>query len=290
MPNRNALEGAVRYAEKQRHRNLAMKIVEMIQEDDDNGREESEDEHNSDTELQDLMVQKGADRARQLMREQIADVEESNTMISLTKFEQFSTRSGSSTNQKEVTLDFTSISKKVSKEKNALPRDDDTLSKDDEQEVLRPVAVNNVKSGKNPFASKMKNKPISSRNTKRFHEDSEEEHESIIADSNESNDAANGDIHDEDSIAFTNFFEENRVTIYENYSNNENEQEIGSEQELIKVARAQFDSLSKAEKKKWRNNKKSAKPSKKAKASSSSANGDNHEASSNKITNFFRKH
>ncbi|OTF81844.1 WD domain containing protein, partial [Euroglyphus maynei] len=54
LPNSQALEGAVRYAERQRHRSLAMKLVEMIQEGDENDNN-VDDDRNSDVELQELM-------------------------------------------------------------------------------------------------------------------------------------------------------------------------------------------------------------------------------------------
>lgn len=65
MPDRNALEGAVRYAERQRHRSLALKLLEMVEELG----EEEEEGDNSDTELHQLATARRADRLRQVLPE-----------------------------------------------------------------------------------------------------------------------------------------------------------------------------------------------------------------------------
>lgn len=66
MPNRIAMEAAIKYAEQKKHRPLALKLVEMIS---DLENENDDDGHNSDTELAQLLIQKNRDQMVQFIPE-----------------------------------------------------------------------------------------------------------------------------------------------------------------------------------------------------------------------------
>lgn len=132
LPNQSALEGAVRYADRQGHRSLASKLAEMI-ELEENGEVSGDDEANSDTELDTFANRMNADRLNRLLKERQEFAEDSNSMISLVKRETAVSK-GSSSNQ--------SSRQKIM-----------VINDDADEEILRPVQVNIAHKGRNPFAA-----------------------------------------------------------------------------------------------------------------------------------------
>ena len=262
MPNRNALEGAVRYAERQHHRSLAMKLVEMI---DDNENDDNDDEQNSETELQELLTRKQIDRLRQF----VPDTNGHESMISLTKI---------TDNNK---LNVASLKPKNLNSKSGPvlinnDNDDDVNSDADIDDETDSLTSRN--SFQNPFKRTTKK---STERKKRKNSD------------DEYSDGENDKVRDKNEIdldndpGFLKYYETNREIIFEQYDGgDESDQEI-DECQLIQIGKDFYSKLANNEKRKWRQ--KSNQDKIKSKRSKSAGNSDEVKSNTKKITNFFRK-
>ncbi|KAH9425122.1 chromosome transmission fidelity 4 [Dermatophagoides pteronyssinus] len=162
LPNSQALEGAVRYAERQRHRSLAMKLVEMIQEGDEN--DDADDDQNSDVELQELMSKKNAERLRQLLKDD--NRHDSTNLISLTKIDQ-------SNNSNYTSLKPKSLKNSTKNQERSVPltivsdddNDDNGQNIEEEEDALRPKKLALPSNQKNPFKVQNHNRPKNNLNS-----------------------------------------------------------------------------------------------------------------------------
>lgn len=326
MPNRGALEGAVRYAERQKHRSLAMKLIEMMQDEETADGESDLDEQNSDTELQELMVRKSADQARQLLA--LTEEEESQNsnsrMVALAKLTSASGESGSATGNstgggggfvqlKPKALGMRGQDNSVSMQStiNYLDDDDDddiggkvvALGEDDDDDnandgsFLRPMrmtsrqASNKENGGKNPFkvvtADKNKNKSTNQRMRESALKRKKFEVEAEEEDEDEE-EAITGEDSNDGGEAFKNYLKSVRDQLLE-----DNIEEIETEDDLLAVAKVNFGKLSEAEKRKLKKgsliSKRSAKQSssKRSKQAELKKTAEAEAPKVNKITNFF---
>lgn len=301
MPNRSALEGAVRYAERQQHRTLAMKLIEMMK-DEDADADSDEDEVNSDTELAELMVRKGADQARQLLSVEAEEESQSSSsrMVALSKFGSDSVSNSGFVQLKPKPMGARGGQSSMSVQSTPNVEDDEmdgevvAIEDDDDNAndgCLRPkrmdhLLVSNKENAKNPFkvtekAKKSTNQRMRESALKRKQYEVEDEEEVIDLD-----DQSNGaQEEEEDSEAFKRYYESNRDTLLE-----DNMDAVEEEADLIQVAKTNYAKLSEGEKKKWQKlaakqaAKKSAKRSKQAEKK---AAAEAQAPKVNKITNFF---
>lgn len=294
MPNRSAIEGAVRYAERQQHRSLAMKLIEMMQ-DEETPDGSDEDEVNSDTELQELMLRKGADRARELLSVEAEEESQSSSsrMVALSKFGSDSCGASNSgfVQLKPKAMGPRGGQNSISVQSTPAEEDDmdgEVVAIDDDDEnandgCLRPKRVdlvNNKENAKNPFkvsekAKKSANQRIRESALKRKQYEEEDEEEIIEVDEEE-----------EEDSGFMCYFKTNRETLI-----HDNIDDIEVEADLVKIAKANYAKLSEAEKKKWQKlatKKMARKSAKRSKQAEKKAAAEAEAPKVNKITNFFR--
>lgn len=160
LPNSKALEVAVKYANQKNHQSLSMKLVEMIQENE-NEEEEDGNEINSDVELEELMTKKDADRLRQILK----DTDDTSNMILLPKL---------STSTEYTTLKPKSLKKNKSSEqiKSRIETEVSSENEDIEDDVqcLKPKnlpkfsskEINPFKIARQNFENNLKRKQIES--------------------------------------------------------------------------------------------------------------------------------
>lgn len=306
MPSRSALEGAVRYAEKQQHRSLAMKLIEMMQDEETADAGSDEDEVNSDTELQELMLKKGADQARQLLSVEAEEEWSQNSSSRMVALSKFGSESGGASNSGFVQLkpkamgprggqSSMSVQSAVNAEDDEMDGEVVAIEDDDDNAndgCLRPKRMehhllSNKENSKNPFkvtekAKKSTNQRIRESALKRKQYEVEDDEEDLI-DVDGHDDAAKEE--EEDKEAFTRYFEANRETLLE-----DNVDEIEVEADLVQIAKANYAKLPEAEKKKWQKlaAKRLAKQSaKRSKQAEKKAAAEAEAPKVNKITNFF---
>lgn len=272
LPNGQALEGAVRYAERQRFRSLALKLVDMMQDFEDELVQE-EDEQNSDTEIEKLMTKKQADKIREILK----DKNDQNSMISLVK-----------DSDQEI---FTSLKPKSMKKDEKKYENNEKESEDIENIIEDNVEASPIEKSNYENRTGHRN-PFSVQKNKRKQIDSDED-DSTNADLNECDliriqenvDVANlinCDDDDDDDVGFKYFFEENRLRLFE-----EQTEEIEDEENLLIIAKAKYEQLTLKQKTKWR--KKALKSEKISKKSKLIKTSNQSIEKSNKITNFFTK-
>lgn len=293
LPNSQALEGAVRYAERQRHRSLAMKLVEMIQEGDDNGNnDDDDDDQNSDVELQELMTKKNADRLRKLLKDNCDARQDSASLISLAKIDQSNNLSNHYTSVKPKSLrKSTTEPEQRTNGPITIISDDDDDNDQDEDDILRPKKLTISANEKNPFKVRNHQKNNSSNQGKRKQiEESDDDHvhsgdndeDQIIINNDDNEDLESVNNPDTDK-AFHCYYNEKRFEIFEKHSG----EEILNEQDLIEIAKQQFSKLSDKQRSKWM--KKAASTVANVVKKKRSKANENSEAKTNKITNFFAK-
>lgn len=293
LPNSQALEGAVRYAERQRHRSLAMKLVEMIQEGDDNGNnDDDDDDQNSDVELQELMTKKNADRLRKLLKDNCDARQDSSSLISLAKIDRSNNLSNHYTSVKPKSLrKSTTEPEQRTNGPITIISDDDDDNDQDEDDILRPKKLTISANEKNPFKVRNHQKNNSSNQGKRKQiEESDDDHvhsgdndeDQIIINNDDNEDLESVNNPDTDK-AFHCYYNEKRFEIFEKHSG----EEILNEQDLIEIAKQQFSKLSDKQRSKWM--KKAASTVANVVKKKRSKANENNEAKTNKITNFFAK-
>ncbi|KAF7495833.1 WD repeat and HMG-box DNA-binding protein 1 [Sarcoptes scabiei] len=252
LPNGQALEGAVHFED------------ELVQE---------EDEQNSDTEIEKLMTKKQADKIREILK----DKNDQNSMISLVK-----------DSDQEI---FTSLKPKSMKKDEKKYENNEKESEDIENIIEDNVEASPIEKSNYENRTGHRN-PFSVQKNKRKQIDSDED-DSTNADLNECDliriqenvDVANlinCDDDDDDDVGFKYFFEENRLRLFE-----EQTEEIEDEENLLIIAKAKYEQLTLKQKTKWR--KKALKSEKISKKSKLIKTSNQSIEKSNKITNFFTK-
>ncbi len=256
MPNPRAVEGAIKYAERQRRRSLAQKLSEIAQ-------QKLEEELNDELDNNEDECEEIEQKSNQFIRNNNKLQSNDDLQLKpkpLRKEPQMLENSSSKFQASESESD--AEVKTVTNTRSLTPDIDEQEEDNSNSLSLKPKAVKKVTINKsNPF--KVSNNSVNRINNKRK-KDSDDSEDEISDDEEKSRDG------------FKRFYKEMKQIIKDDNS------DVEDEQDLIEIAKQQFNQLDSSERKSW------AKEKRKAKRNNSEIITKS-EVNENKITKFFKR-